>query len=104
MVPGIRICDQLPQIAKVTDKLAIIRSFSHPRLHEVGVNYTLTGRFKDGLVVPRNMRNRNEFPMVGIGGVVFQSAGAAGGGDDSAADRSRWRDSHRHVQRLSRSA
>lgn len=66
VVPGIRICDQLPQIARVTDKLAILRSFNHSsNQHEVGVNYTLTGRFKDGLVVPRNMRNRSDFPTVG---------------------------------------
>jgi hypothetical protein len=66
VVPGIRICDQLPQIARHTDKLAIIRSYSHPsNIHEVGVNYTLTGRFKDGLAVPRNMRNRADFPTVG---------------------------------------
>src|SRR5262245_13874270 len=28
VVPGISICDQLPQIAKQTDKMAIIRSFT----------------------------------------------------------------------------
>jgi hypothetical protein len=66
VVPGIQICDQLPQIARQTDKLAIIRSFTHPsNLHEVGVNYTLTGRFKDNLVVPRNMRSRDDFPNLG---------------------------------------
>lgn len=66
VVPGIRICDQLPQIAKHTDKMAIIRSYSHPsNIHEIGVNYTLTGRFKDGLAVPRNMRNRSDFPTIG---------------------------------------
>jgi hypothetical protein len=65
-VPGISICDQLPQIAKVTDKLAIIRSFTHESsVHEISVNYTLTGRYKDGLAVPRNMRNRQDFPNVG---------------------------------------
>src|SRR6187549_295690 len=66
VVPGIQICDQLPQIAKHTDKLAIIRSYTHPsNVHEIGVNYTLTGRFKDGLAVPRNMRNRTDFPTLG---------------------------------------
>lgn len=66
VVPGIRICEKLPQIARHTDKMAIIRSFSHPsNIHEIGVNYTLTGKFKDGLVVPRNMRNRTDFPNIG---------------------------------------
>ncbi len=66
VVPGISICDQLPLIARQTDKLAIIRSYNHSsNIHEIGVNYTLTGRFKDGLVVPRNMRNRTDFPTLG---------------------------------------
>ncbi len=66
VVPGLRICDQLPQIAQLTDKLAVIRSFSHDsNIHEVSVNYTMTGRFKDGLAVPRNMRNRTDFPNLG---------------------------------------
>ncbi|HUQ70204.1 MAG TPA: DUF1501 domain-containing protein [Planctomycetaceae bacterium] len=66
VVPGIQICDQLPLIARQTDKLAIIRSYNHPsNQHEIGVNYTMTGRFKDGLVVPRNLRNRTDFPNVG---------------------------------------
>jgi hypothetical protein len=77
VVPGIRICDQLPQIARHTDKLAIIRSYSHPsNIHEVGVNYTLTGRFKDGLAVPRNMRNRADFPCVGSVVSYFSPRGA----------------------------
>src|SRR6476620_5291268 len=57
-VPGIQICDQLPQIAKVTDKLAIIRSYTHPsNQHEVGVYHTLTGKINNSLAVPRNQRN-----------------------------------------------
>ncbi len=77
VVPGIQICDQLPRIARVTDKLAIIRSYNHPsNIHEVGVNYTMTGRFKDGLVVPRNMRNRTDFPN--LGSVVSYFSPASG--------------------------
>ncbi len=65
-VPGIQICDQLPQIAKQTDKLAIIRSFTHPsNQHEVGVYHTLTGKIDNTLVVPRNQRSRRDFPMIG---------------------------------------
>ena len=66
VVPGIQICDQLPQIAKHTDKMAIIRSFTHPsNQHEVGVYHTLTGKINNTLVVPRNQRNRRDFPTIG---------------------------------------
>jgi hypothetical protein len=77
VVPGIQICDQLGQIARHTDKTTIIRSFTHPsNTHEVGVYHTLTGKINNTLVVPRNMRNRNDFPSTG--GVVsyFSPPGA----------------------------
>lgn len=66
VVPGIRICDQLPMIAKHTDKLAIIRSLSHrSNNHEPSVYHTLTGKVSSRqLVVPRNQRNRRDFPNV----------------------------------------
>jgi hypothetical protein len=65
-VPGIQICDQLPRIAKCTDKLAIIRSYTHPsNTHEVGVYHTLTGKINNSLAVPRNQRNRRDFPSMG---------------------------------------
>jgi hypothetical protein len=66
VVPGIQICDQLPQIARHADKMAIIRSYSHPsNQHEVGVYHTLTGKVNEALVVPRNQRNRRDFPTMG---------------------------------------
>jgi hypothetical protein len=66
VVPGIQICDQMPRIAAHTDKLAIIRSYTHPsNAHEVGVYHTLTGKINNTLAVPRNMRNRNDFPNTG---------------------------------------
>ena len=65
-VPGIQICDQLPQIAKHTEKMAIIRSYTHPsNQHEVGVYHTLTGKINNTLAVPRNQRNRRDFPTMG---------------------------------------
>mgnify|MGYP002527362682 CR=1 FL=1 len=43
--PGIQICDQLPLTAKQTDKMAIVRPFTHgSNQHEVGVYHTLTGK------------------------------------------------------------
>lgn len=66
VVPGIQICDQLPLMARHTDKMAIVRSFTHPsNQHEVGVYHTLTGKVNNTLAVPRNQRNRNDFPNVG---------------------------------------
>ncbi len=66
VVPGIRICDQMPLFAKHTDKVAIIRSLTHPsNNHEPSVYHMLTGRTNNTLVVPRNQRNRKEYPNLG---------------------------------------
>jgi hypothetical protein len=69
VVPGIRISDQMPQIARHTDKMTIVRSYTHPsNTHEVGVYHTLTGKIDNTLSMPRNKRSRNDFPNTG--GVV----------------------------------
>jgi hypothetical protein len=66
ITPGIQICDQMPKIARHTDRMAIVRSYTHPsNAHEVGVYHTLTGQINNTLAVPRNMRNRNDFPNAG---------------------------------------
>lgn len=66
VVPGIQVCEHLPQIAKHTDKMAIIRSLTHPsNNHEPSVYHTLTGRVNNNLAVPRNARNRRDFPTLG---------------------------------------
>ena len=67
-VPGIQISDQLPQVARHADKLAIVRSYTHPsNQHEVGVYHTLAGKVNSQLVMPRNQRNRHDFPnLAGI--------------------------------------
>ncbi|MCH8828978.1 MAG: DUF1501 domain-containing protein [Planctomycetes bacterium] len=63
VVPGIQICDQMPMIARHTDKMSIIRSFSHgSNIHEVSVYHTLTGKRNPRLGGLRNRRNRREFP------------------------------------------
>ncbi|QDU45962.1 hypothetical protein Mal52_44590 [Symmachiella dynata] len=65
VVPGIQLSDQLPLMAKHTDKMAVVRSYTHhSNTHEVGVYYSLTGKINDTLAVPRNQRNRNDFPNV----------------------------------------
>ncbi len=76
VVPGIQICDQMPRIAGHTDKLAIIRSYTHPsNVHEVGVYHTLTGKINNTLAVPRNQRSRHDFPNTGAVVSHFMSPG-----------------------------
>ena len=66
ITPGIQVCEHMPQIAQHTDKLAIIRSLTHPsNNHEPSVYHTLTGRVNNNLAVPRNARNRRDFPTLG---------------------------------------
>lgn len=66
VVPGIQVCDQLPLVARHTDKLAIIRSLTHEsNVHEASVYHTLTGQAKPNLVHPANQRSRGDFPNVG---------------------------------------
>lgn len=44
-VPGIQICEHLPQLARRADKLAIIRSMTHTDVdHLTGTHFLLTGR------------------------------------------------------------
>lgn len=43
-VPGIQLCEHLPHLARVADKIAFIRSLHHPEgAHERGMSYILTG-------------------------------------------------------------
>jgi hypothetical protein len=64
-VPGIDVCDQMPLLARHTDKLAVVRSVSHPsNEHEAGVYHMLTGRPNPSLRVPTNVRKRSDFPNV----------------------------------------
>ncbi|MBI3862818.1 MAG: DUF1501 domain-containing protein [Planctomycetia bacterium] len=74
-VPGIDICDQMPQIARHTDKLALVRSMSHPSNdHEISIYRSLTGRVDESVVVPNHFRRRSHFPHVGAGVSRFSPA------------------------------
>src|SRR5262249_8945606 len=51
-VPGLVFSDQMPQIAKHADKLAIVRSLQHSSAdHQISVYHALTGR---AMVPPRS--------------------------------------------------
>ena len=65
-VSGVFFTDQLPRMALHADKMCVVRSFTHPsNTHEVGVYHTLTGKVDNTLAVPRNRRNRRDFPNMG---------------------------------------
>lgn len=65
VVPGIHICDQMPLLARHTEKIAFLRSMTHPStVHEPSVYHTLTGKRNDTLISPRNMRRRTDAPNV----------------------------------------
>ncbi len=64
--PGIDVCEHLPNFARHTNKVAIVRSLTHDsNNHEPSVYRTLTGRINNALVVPRNQRNRLDAPNLG---------------------------------------
>jgi hypothetical protein len=66
VVPGIDICDQMPLLAKHTDKLAVIRSLTHGSdVHEPSVYHMMTGKIDPTLVIPRNNRRRSNCPFFG---------------------------------------
>src|SRR5437763_6226591 len=75
-VPGINICDQMPRLARLTDKVAFVRSLTHPSdNHEPGVYHLLTGKPNPTLAVPRNQRGRGDFPFIGSVVSSFTPAG-----------------------------
>ena len=82
VTPGIRVSDQLPQIARHTDKMSLVRSVTHgSNVHEVGVYHTLTGKVNPRLAVPRNKRNRGDFPCAGSIASYFADESRRHGGN-----------------------
>ena len=64
-VPGIDICEHMPGLAARADKLAIVRSMSHPEgNHLVAVHHILTGRpsFPRGASDLDRVASRDDFP------------------------------------------
>jgi hypothetical protein len=53
-VSGLRVCEHLPRLACAAEKLAVIRSLTHPDLnHTTATHYTLTGRGQPRPGAPR---------------------------------------------------
>jgi hypothetical protein len=63
VVPGIDVCDQMPLLAKHTDKVAFVRSLTHRSdIHSPSVYHMLTGKQSPRLVDLQNPRKRSDFP------------------------------------------
>ena len=61
-VPGLQICEHLPRMAGLTDKLAVIRSLTHDNVdHTAATHYLLTGRG----VANRNAPESEDWPSYG---------------------------------------
>ncbi|MBL9124776.1 MAG: DUF1501 domain-containing protein [Planctomycetaceae bacterium] len=73
-LPGVRFSQYFEQQAKIADKLAVIRSISHPNSsHESSAHLTQTGFYL------RDRQNReNEMPCAGAVAAKMVGAGAAG--------------------------
>ena len=77
VVPGIQVCDQLPLLARHTDKLAVIRSLTHKSNdHIPSVYHTLTGRIDPTLAGAPRQRRRSDFPTLGSVVSKFSPPGA----------------------------
>jgi hypothetical protein len=63
-VPGLSVCERLPRLAQVMDKLTVIRSVSHPYpIH--GVAYATTGIPRIEIPMELNPRDPNHWPFIG---------------------------------------
>jgi hypothetical protein len=77
-VPGLQICEHLPGLAACADKLALVRSVSHPNSnHTPMIYYTLTGRPTEQPSMDNDVRAplRTDFPHTGA--VVARFKGAS---------------------------
>lgn len=64
VVPGLDVCEGLPRLARVMDKVSVIRSMTHPYpIH--GVAYALTGIPRMELAMELNPRDAGHWPFVG---------------------------------------
>ena len=67
-VPGVRICEHLPRLAKQADRYALLRAVSHPNSnHTPMIYYTLTGRETAQPLLDNDIRppQRTDFPHLG---------------------------------------
>src|ERR1700677_1513173 len=76
-LPGLNICERLPRLARVMDKVSLIRSVSHPYpIH--GVAFATTSNPRIDLAMEISPRDVNHWPF--IGSVVDHVDGRRGAG------------------------
>jgi hypothetical protein len=63
-VPGLRICELLPRIARVMDKVTVVRSVTHP-YPEHGVAYAVTGMPTYTPALETRPRDPQHWPFIG---------------------------------------
>ena len=82
-VPGTRICQHLPKLARLASRYALIRSVSHPNHnHTPMIYYTLTGRQVDQPGQDNDVRppQRTDAPHIGAILAKYRSSSAMFGG------------------------
>src|SRR6516164_1967928 len=63
-VPGLSVCERLPHLAQVMDKVTVIRSVTHPYpIH--GVAFATSGIPRIDIPLELNPRDTNHFPFIG---------------------------------------
>ena len=63
-VPGLNVCERLPRLAQVMDKVTVIRSVSHPYpIH--GVAFATTGIPRIDVAMELNPRDPRHWPFIG---------------------------------------
>ena len=63
-VPGLSICEHLPKLADISDRLTVIRSMTHPyNIHSAA--YTLTGIDQVDIPMETNSRDSRHWPCFG---------------------------------------
>ncbi len=63
-VPGLNVCERLPRLAQVMDKVTVIRSVTHPYpIH--GVAFATTGIPRIDIPLELNPRDPNHYPFIG---------------------------------------
>jgi hypothetical protein len=63
-VPGLNVCERLPHLARVMDKVTVIRSVTHPYpIH--GVAFATTGIPRIDIPLELNPRDANHYPFIG---------------------------------------
>lgn len=78
-VPGIEICEHLPRVAKIADRLSFIRSMTHPyNIHSAA--YTLTGIDKVDIPMELGPYDTRHWPSFGSVLDYLQQQGTANGG------------------------